>query len=71
MNIISWLFFAWIAAFFGLNDLFIEGMEELFNKKVTNTSYYFIFFIAGFICDLICSPIYEILKTKKNKKNNS
>lgn len=53
MNVIFCLLFAYVAALFGLNEIFIKGMYELFNKDVTDASYYFAFFILGLIFEII------------------
>ncbi|WP_407269244.1 hypothetical protein [Radiobacillus sp. PE A8.2] len=53
MKIISFLFLGWILSFFKFNTLFIQAFKELFNKEITNASYYFIFFGIGCIGDII------------------
>jgi len=53
MMIISFLLTSWILSWFKFDELFIQALKELFNKKVTIASYYFIFFGIGAIGDLI------------------
>ena len=55
MNVIFCLLFAYVAALFGLNEVFIKGMHELFNKEVTDVSYYFVFFVLGLIFEIIAA----------------
>ncbi|AJI26355.1 hypothetical protein BF28_5890 (plasmid) [Bacillus cereus E33L] len=45
--IISFLLTGWISSWFKYDELFIQALKELFNKKVTIASYYFIFFVLG------------------------
>ncbi|MFW6017071.1 MAG: hypothetical protein ACOCRK_11585 [bacterium] len=52
-NCIGYLFIAWILSAFNFDEIFIKGIEELFNKKVTINSYYLIAFTIGLIIDLI------------------
>lgn len=53
MMIISFLLISWILSWFKFDELFIQALKELFNKKATIASYYFIFFCIGAIGDLI------------------
>ena len=51
--IIIFLLSGWILSWFRFNLLFISAFKELFNKDITNASYYFIFFCIGAVGDLI------------------
>ena len=53
MMIVSFLLIGWILSWFKFNSLFIQAFKELFNKEITNASYYFIFSCVGTIGDLI------------------
>lgn len=53
MVIISFLLGAWILAWFDFDQLFIKAFQELFNKDITNASYYFIFFCIGGLGDIV------------------
>jgi hypothetical protein len=35
----------WILSWFKFEKLFIQAVKELFNKKITIASYYFVFFL--------------------------
>lgn len=49
MSIILSLLFAWVLAFFGFDELIINGAYELFKLEITKTGYYFIFAMVGII----------------------
>ncbi len=51
--IVSFLLIGWILSWFKFNNLFIQAFKELFNKEITNATYYFIFFCIGTMGDLI------------------
>jgi len=53
MTIVAFLIIAWVLSWFSFNRLFVQALKELFNKEVSNVSYYFIFFCIGVIGDLI------------------
>ena len=53
MMIIVFLLSGWILSWFKFDKLFVQAFKELFNKEITNASYYFIFFCVGAIGDLI------------------
>lgn len=53
MMIISFLLTSWILSWFRFDELFIQALKEIFNKKVTIASYYFIFFCIGAIGDIV------------------
>lgn len=53
MMIVSFLLIGWILSWFKFNKMFIQAFKELFNKKITIASYYFIFFCVGTIGDVI------------------
>lgn len=46
------LFVAWILSLFGFDNLFIDGIKELFNKEIGVASYYLIFLAIGLLVDL-------------------
>lgn len=48
------LFGAWILSWFGFDNLFVKGFNELFNRNITTAGYYIFFVIAGIG--------YEVLK---------
>lgn len=45
---------AWILSWFGFDNLFVKGFNELFNRSITNAGYYIFFVLIG-----VC---YEIVK---------
>jgi hypothetical protein len=53
MTIASFLIIGWILSWFKFNKLFIQAIQELFNKEISNASYYFVFFCIGLFGDLI------------------
>jgi hypothetical protein len=53
MTIASFLIIGWILSLFKFNKLFIQAFQELFNKEISNASYYFEFFCIGLFGDLI------------------
>jgi len=53
MMIISFLLTSWILSWFRFDELFIQALKEIFNKKVTIASYYFVFFCIGAIGDIV------------------
>lgn len=59
------LILAAILAVFGFDDIFVTALNELFGLSgLTSASYYFIFFAAGLILDIIS------FFTKRNKNKN-
>jgi hypothetical protein len=63
MAIVTFLIIGWILSWFNFNKLFIQAFSELFNKKITNASYYFVFFCIGLFGDLILflKGTYEVI----------
>ncbi|MGB7999369.1 MAG: hypothetical protein WCF60_04620 [Anaerobacillus sp.] len=52
MTIVSFLIIGWILSWFKFDQIFIQAIQELFNKDITKASYYFIFFCIGAIGDI-------------------
>ncbi len=53
LNLIVCLFCGWLLSLFGLDDLIVNAINELFNKNFGEGIYYLLFFIPGVIADLI------------------
>ncbi|AYC30537.1 hypothetical protein [Paenisporosarcina cavernae] len=53
MAIATFLLIAWILNWFNFQQLFIQAVNELFGKKVTTATYYFIFFAIEAFGDII------------------
>ena len=53
LSIIWMLFVAWFLGIFGLDDLVVNGFNQLFHMEIGITSYYFIFTIAGLIKNIL------------------
>lgn len=54
------LIFAWFLSLFGFNDIFCNGMYELFGVHITNNGYYLIFALVGLGYDLVTRIIGRI-----------
>ncbi|UOQ49188.1 hypothetical protein MUN88_03415 [Gracilibacillus caseinilyticus] len=52
MAIMSFLVTAWVLSWFKFEQFFIQAFKELFNKDITKTSYYFIFFCFDTIAEV-------------------
>ncbi len=63
MAIVTFLLIAWILSWFKFNELFVRAFNELFHKKISNASYYFIFFCIGALGDVILffKGTYEVI----------
>ena len=63
MAILTFLITGWILSWFKFNRLFIQAIKELFNKEITNASYYFVFFCIGVFGDLVLfiKGTYELI----------
>lgn len=48
------LLIAWILSLFNFDEIFVKGINELFNKEITIAAYYVIFLGIGVVIDLIC-----------------
>lgn len=46
MMIISFLLTSWILSWFRFDELFIQALKEIFNKKVTIASYFILYFFV-------------------------
>ena len=76
LSVIWMLFVAWFLGIFGLDDLVINGFNQLFHMEIGITSYYLIFSLAGLIKNILkananVSVSLDELKDKykiKNKK---
>lgn len=53
MNIIGSLLLAWFLTWFSFEDVITEAMDELFNKQISVSSYYFMFFAVGALADIV------------------
>jgi hypothetical protein len=53
MSIVSFLLVAWFLSWFNVNALFVRAIKELFNKEVTDATYYFVFLCIGIIGEII------------------
>lgn len=51
-GIIGGLFLAWILSLFGIHNIIIAGIEDLFNVYISIPGYYVLFAIIGLITDL-------------------
>lgn len=51
--VVMLLLLAWILSLFEFDRMFVKALDELFNKQITNSSYYFSFFAVGALLDLI------------------
>ncbi len=54
-QIITTLIFAWFLSLFGIHECFVQAMYELFKRKVTINTYYFMALVVGFVW-----AIYEL-----------
>lgn len=53
MAIIAFIIIGWILSLFKFEQLIIEAFKELFNKDVSKSSYYFLFFCIGVLGDIV------------------
>lgn len=67
-SIIWSLFVAWFLGIFGLDDLVINGFNQLFHMEIGITSYYFIFAIAGLIKNILHTINVKTISTEDIKK---
>lgn len=51
--IVTFLIINWVLSWFKFNKFFIQAFKELFKLEITIATYYFSFFIIGFIGDII------------------
>lgn len=68
LSIIWMLFVAWFLGIFGLDDLVINGFNQLFHMEIGITSYYFIFVIAGLIKNILHIFNKDTISTEDIKK---
>ena len=68
LSIIWSLFVAWFLGIFGLDDLVINGFNQLFHIKIGIASYYFIFVIAGLIKNILHIFNKDTISTEDIKK---
>lgn len=63
---------AWILSWFGFDNLFIHGVNELFGLDLSTAGYYFIFALFGMLKNVlyILKPKAEIKFSNKNKNGN-
>jgi len=47
------LLVAWILSWFGFDDLFTKGFNELTGKNITTAGYYIVFCLVGLTFDLL------------------
>ena len=47
------LILAWFLNLFGFGNIFVNGSRELLGLNITINGYYFIFFLAGLLIDII------------------
>jgi hypothetical protein len=59
LHFIIFLLIGYLLSLIGFSTFFIQGVKEVFNKDVTNATYYLTFFLVGLIFDLI-----QLLRTK-------
>ena len=62
------LFVAWFLGIFGLDDLVINGFNQLFHIEIGITSYYFIFAIAGLIKNILHTINVKTISNEDIKK---
>ena len=53
MAIATFLLIAWILTLFSFEKIIIQAFKELFNKDITNASYYFLFLMIGIFGDIV------------------
>ena len=68
LSVIWMLFVAWFLGIFGLDDLVINGFNQLFHIEIGITSYYFIFAIAGLIKKILHTFNKDTISTEDIKK---
>lgn len=53
MAIVAFVLIGWILSLFKFEELVIQAFKELFNKEISKSTYYFLFFCIGIFGDLI------------------
>jgi hypothetical protein len=53
MAILTFLIIAWILNWFKFESMIIQAFKELFNKDITKSSYYFLFFCVGIFGEIV------------------
>lgn len=53
MSIITFLIVGWILSWFKFDGLISQAFQELFNKKITKATYYFMFFCIGVLSEIV------------------
>ncbi|WP_034552085.1 hypothetical protein [Carnobacterium funditum] len=53
MAIVAFVLIGWILSLFKFEQLVIQAFKELFNKEISKSTYYFLFFCIGIFGDLI------------------
>ncbi|MGB3161067.1 hypothetical protein [Carnobacterium sp.] len=53
MAIVTFVLIGWILSLFKFEQLVIQAFKELFNKEISKSTYYFLFFCIGIFGDLI------------------
>ena len=68
LSVIWMIFVAWFLGIFGLDDLVINGFNQLFHIEIGITSYYFIFAITGLIKNILHTFNKDTISTEDIKK---
>lgn len=53
MSCVEMLLVAWILSLFGFDEIFCQGIKEIFNMQLTISGYYVVFFLAGLGMDIL------------------
>lgn len=53
MSIITFLIIGWILSWFKFEGVIIQAFKELFNRDITKSTYYFMFFCIGVFGEIV------------------